>query len=243
MSGDSAAHDRGFSSSDGAPSPPGPAVELVEELQNRLDEDEELAVAFASLTPGRQRQYNYHVSSAKQAKTRESRIDRCAPKILAGKGLRDWDVSTTDRRSAKSKTASSDDGPVLLSGGNPQIPKGDGPEPVEAYLAAIPGWKQDVGRRLDSLIERTVPDVRKAVRWNSPFYGVDDRGWFVSYHCFDRYLKVTFLNGTKLDPLPPIDSKDPDSRYAHVHQDEEINEALFERWLRQASSLPGWRGF
>ncbi len=229
--------------SDGNTSPLPPAIELVDELQNRLDGDKELAVAFASLTPGRQREYNYHISSAKQAKTRESRIDKCAPKILTGKGLRDRDVSTAGQRSAKPKAASSNDGPVLLSGGNPQIPKGDGPEPVAAYLAAIPGWKQAVGRRLDSLIERAVPDVRKAVRWNSPFYGVDDLGWFVSYHCFDRYMKVTFLNGSKLDPMPPVDSKDPDARYAHIHQDEEIDEALFESWIRQASSLPGWDGF
>ncbi len=159
---------------------PLPAIELVDELQQRLDGDAELAVAFASLTPGRQREYNYHVSSAKQATTRERRIDKCAPRILAGKGLRDRDVSTARRRSGESEATPGDDGPVLLSGGNPQIPKGDGPEPVAAYLAAVPGWKQDVGRHLDSLIERVVPDVRKAVRWNSPFYGVDGLGWFVS---------------------------------------------------------------
>lgn len=221
----------------------GPAIHLVEVLRNRLDRDPELAAAFASLTPGRQREYNFHISGAKQAKTRESRIDKCVPKILAGKGFRDRDVSTPGRRPTKPKAPSGDDGPVLLSGGNPQIPKGDGPEPVEAYLAAMPGWKQDVGRRLDALIERAVPDVRKAVRWNSPFYGVDDLGWFVSYHCYDRYVKVTFLNGTKLDPVPPIDSKDPDTRYAHIHEDDEIDEALFERWMEQAASLPGWDGF
>jgi hypothetical protein len=214
----------------------------VEELQARLDSDPQLAAAFASLTPGRQREYNFHISGAKQATTRESRIDRCVPKILAGKGFRDRD-DTTGRRSTKTKAASDSDGPVLLSGGNPQIPKGDGPGPVAAYLAAMPGWKQDVGRRVDELIERAVPDVRKAVRWNSPFYGVEDLGWFISYHCFDRYVKVTFLNGSRLDPPPPIDAKDPDSRYVHIHEDEEIDEALFERWLHQASSLPGWQGF
>ena len=133
--------------------------------------------------------------------------------------------------------------PVLLSGGNPQIPKGDGPEPVEAYLAAMPGWKQGAGRSLDGLIERSVPGVRKAVRWNSPFYGLGDNGWFVSYHCFDRYVKVTFLNGSKLDPMPPVDSKDPDTRYAHIHEGEEIDESQFERWFQQASSMPGWDGF
>jgi hypothetical protein len=228
--------------SDGDTSPLLPAIELVDELQNRLVGDAALAVAFASLTPGRQREYNHHISSAKQAKTRESRIDRCTAKILTGKGLRDRDDPTAGQRSAKPERASGD-GPVLLSGGNPQIPKGDGPEPVAAYLAAIPDWKQDVGLRLDSLIERAVPDVQKAIRWNSPFYGVEELGWFVSYHCFDRYMKVTFLNGSKLDPLPPVDSKDPNSRYAHIHEDEEIDEALYERWMRQASSLPGWDGF
>lgn len=222
-------------------------IELVDELQNRLDGDPRLAAAFASLTPGRQREYNFYISGAKQATTRERRIDRCVPKILAGKGFRDRDDAASDRRSKgrkkNAKPASGDDGPVLLSGGNPQIPKGDGPEPVAAYLAAMPGWKQDVGRHLDALIERAVPDVRKAVRWNSPFYGVEDLGWFASYHCFDRYVKVTFLNGAALDPLPPVDSKDPNVRYAHVHEDEEIDEALWERWMRQASSLPGWDGF
>ena len=218
-------------------------IELVDELENRLDADPELAEAFAALTPGRQREYNFHIAGAKQAETRERRIDRCVPKILAGKGFRDRDDPGSGRgRSPKPKGATGD-GPVLLSGGNPQIPKGDGPEPVAAYLAAMPGWKQDVGRRLDAIIERAVPDVRKAVRWNSPFYGVQDLGWFVSYHCFDRYVKVTLLNGSNLDPLPPIDAKDPDTRYVHVHEDDEIDEDLFERWMEQASSLPGWNGF
>lgn len=221
---------------------PTPAIELVEELQDRLDRDPQLAEAFASLTPGRQRGYNIHISGAKQAKTRESRIEKCVPKILAGKGFHDRDDSPSGRRSAKPGARSRDE-PVLLSGGNPQIAKGDGPEPVAAYLAAMPGWKQDVGRRLDALIERAVPGVRKAVRWNSPFYGVDELGWFVSYHCFDRYVKVTFLNGSRLDPLPPVDSKDPDARYAHIHEDDEIDAALFESWMRQASSIPGWKGF
>ena len=229
-------------SADAEPSLPVPAIELVEELRSRLDGDRELAIAFGSLTPGRQREYNHHISTAKQAKTRESRIDKCTPKILAGKGLRDRDSSAAGRRSAKAN-ATSGDGPILLSGGNPQIPKGDGPEPVAAYLAAMPGWKQHVGNRLDSLIEKAVPGVRRAVRWNSPFYGIEDRGWFASYHCFDRYVKVRFLNGAKLDPLPPVESKDPDCRYLHIQEGEEIDEAQFERWIQQASSLPGWDGF
>lgn len=137
----------------------------------------------------------------------------------------------------------SDDGPRLLSGGNPQIPKGDGDEPVRAYIDAMPGWKQDVGRWLDDLVERTVPDVRRAVRWNSPWYGVEGQGWFLSYHCLTRYVKVTFLRGASLDPVPPVGSKDPDARYAHVHEGEELDEDLWARWIAQAAELPGWDGF
>lgn len=131
-------------------------------------------------------------------------------------------------------------GPVLLSGGNPQIAKADGDAPVQAYIAAMPGWKRDAGRRLDALIVRTVPDVRKAVRWNSPFYGVEGRGWFVSFHCFSKYIKVTFFRGTSLRPLPPVESRDPDTRYVHIHENEEIDEKLVASWIRQASELPGW---
>ena len=132
---------------------------------------------------------------------------------------------------------------VLLSGGNPQIAKADGDAPVQAYISAMPGWKSDVGRRLDDLIMRTVPDVRKAVRWNSPFYGVEDQGWFISYHCFTRYVKVTFLNGASLRPLPPVKSKHDDVRYCHIHEDDQFDEELVASWIRQASALPGERMF
>lgn len=130
--------------------------------------------------------------------------------------------------------------PVLLSGGNPQIPKGDGDAPVQAYIAAMPGWKQEVGRRLDALIVETVPEVTKAVRWNSPFYGVEGRGWFISYHCFTKYVKVTFFRGTSLKPIPPVESKDKEARYFHVHEGEEIDRELVAGWVKQASELPGW---
>ncbi|HEX2029733.1 MAG TPA: DUF1801 domain-containing protein [Nitriliruptorales bacterium] len=140
-------------------------------------------------------------------------------------------------------TESKDKGPRLLSGGNPQISKGDGDAPVQAYIDAMPGWKNDAGRRLDELIERTVPDVKKAVRWNSPFYGVEGQGWFLSYHCFTKYIKVTFFRGAELDPLPPVDSKDPDTRYFHIHEDEDLDEQLVTSWIKQASELPGWDGF
>lgn len=130
--------------------------------------------------------------------------------------------------------------PVLLSGGNPQIPKGYGDAPVQAYIAAMPGWKSAVGRRIDAIIERTVPDVRKAVKWNSPLYGAPgDEGWFLSYHCFDRYIKVAFHRGTSLEPPPPIASKQKDVRYYHVQEDEGIDEERFADWVKQASQLPG----
>ena len=129
--------------------------------------------------------------------------------------------------------------PKLLSGGNPQIPKGDGDEPVQAYVEAMPGWKHDVGRRLDQLVEQTVPDVRKAVRWNSPFYGVEGQGWFLSFHCFTKYLKLTWLNGASLDPVPPVDSKHPDVRYFHIGEDDDFDETQLESWIRRASTLPG----
>ena len=132
--------------------------------------------------------------------------------------------------------------PVLLAGGNPQIAKADGDVPVQAYIAAMPGWKSDVGRRLDDLIERTVPDVRKAVRWNSPFYGVEGQGWFASTHVFTRYVKVTFLNGASLQPAPPGAGKDKDARWVDLHEGEFDAEQM-EAWIRQSAALPGWQGF
>ncbi len=129
--------------------------------------------------------------------------------------------------------------PRLLSGGNPQIAKGDGDAPVQAYIAAMPGWKRDVGRHLDALVERSVPAVRKAVRWNSPFYGVEGQGWFLSFHCFTKYIKVTFLNGASLDPPPPVVSKHEHVRYFHIHEGDEPDEPLLARWIEQAAKLPG----
>jgi hypothetical protein len=130
--------------------------------------------------------------------------------------------------------------PVLLSGGNPQVARGDGDAPVQEYIAAMPGWKRDVGRRLDALIVEAVPRVRKAVRWNSPFYGVEDRGWFLSFHCFTTFVKVGFFDGASLQPLPPVESKQKDVRYLHIHEDDQLDEAQFVEWAKQASRLPGW---
>jgi len=131
--------------------------------------------------------------------------------------------------------------PALLAGGNPQIAKADGDAPVQAYIAAMPGWKRDVGRRLDALIARTVPNVRKAVKWNSPFYGIDGQGWMLSFHCFTRYVKVAFFRGTSLRPLPPAASKHKDVRYLDIHEDDELDEAQLAAWVKQASQLPGER--
>lgn len=116
----------------------------------------------------------------------------------------------------------------------------DGDAPVQAYIAAMPGWKSDVGRRLDALITRTVPGVQKAVKWNSPFYGIEGRGWFLDFHTFTNYVKVAFFRGTSLTPLPPGASKHPEVRYLDLHEDEEIDEPLVASWIQQASELPGW---
>ena len=143
----------------------------------------------------------------------------------------------------KPPTENSNAKPVrLLSGGNPQIAKAAGDAPVQAYIAAMPGWKSELGRRLDALITQTVPEVRKAVRWNSPFYGVDGQGWFLSYHVFTRYVKVTFLQGASLDPAPPGSGKDKDARWLDIYEDGFEEERMAE-WIRQAAAIPGWDSF
>jgi hypothetical protein len=131
--------------------------------------------------------------------------------------------------------------PVLLTGGNPQIAKGYGDAPVQAYIAAMPGWKRDVGRRLDALIVGTVPDVSKAVKWNSPFYGIEGQGWFLGIHCLTTYVKVAFFRGTSLRPVPPGQSKQKEVRYLDIHEDEPLDESQFTDWVKQASQLPGER--
>lgn len=148
-----------------------------------------------------------------------------------------------EKSPAKSmKTAKKADAqPVLLSGGNPQIAKGAGDAPVQAYIAAMPGWKRDLGRRLDALIERAAPSVQKAVKWNSPLYGLDGQGWFLSIHCFTKYVKVAFFRGAQLRPAPPGPSKSQDTRYLDIREDDELDEAQFMDWVKQASALPGER--
>ena len=127
---------------------------------------------------------------------------------------------------------------VLLAGGNPQIAKGYGQEPIDAYIAAMPDWKSAVGKRLDELIDRTVPGVEKAVKWNSPFYGLEKDVWFLSLHCYDRYIKLAFFRGQSLDPVPPVASKSGDTRYVHIHEGE-FDEKQLASWIGQASRLPG----
>ena len=129
--------------------------------------------------------------------------------------------------------------PVLLAGGNPQIAKAEGDAPVQAYIAAMPGWKREVGRRVDALIARTVPGVHKAVKWNSPFYGVEGQGWFLNFHCFTRYIKLAFFRGTSLRPLPPGESRHKEVRYLDIHEDDQLDEAQLAAWVQQASQLPG----
>jgi hypothetical protein len=130
---------------------------------------------------------------------------------------------------------------VLLSGGNPQIAKADGDAPVQAYITAMPGWKSNVGRRLDALVTRTVPNVRKAVKWNSPFYGMEGQGWFLSFHCFTKYVRVAFFRGTSLRPVPPGDSKQKEVRYLDIHESDQLDEAQLAAWVKQASQLWGER--
>ena len=146
----------------------------------------------------------------------------------------------TRMAAAKRPSRKRDAEPKLLSGGNPQIAKGTGDSPVQAYIAAMPGWKRDVGRRLDALIARTVPDVRKAVKWNSPFYGIEDGNWFLSFHCFAKYIKVAFFRGASLKPVPVGTSKHREVRYLDIYEDQ-LDEAQFTKWVKQASKLPGER--
>ena len=158
----------------------------------------------------------------------------------AGKKAAVKPAATSKAKNAGPRAATSAE-PRLLSGGNPQIPKGNGDAPVQAYIAAMPGWKREVGRRLDELIERTVPGVRKAVKWNTPLYGVEEGSWFLAMHCFDRYLKVTFFRGAALDPMPAQPSKVEHVRYHHIHEHDPFDEARWADWIAQASRLPGER--
>lgn len=144
------------------------------------------------------------------------------------------------RRKSREKQVGSEAKPAVLAGGNPQIAKADGDAPVQAYIAAMPGWKRDLGRRLDALIVRNVPNVRKAVRWNSPLYGIEGQGWFLGFHVFTRYVKLTFFRGTSLEPVPP-GGTGKETRWIDIHEDD-LDEAQVATWIKQAASIPGWDG-
>jgi hypothetical protein len=167
----------------------------------------------------------------KAAKVAKKVVDKRAAAAKAAKPRK------TARKSQPGRVAK----PPLLAGGNPQIAKADGDAPVQAYIAAMPGWKSDVGRRLDALIVRTVPGVSKAVKWNSPFYGIEGQGWFLSFHVFTRYIKVAFFRGKSLHPVPPGESKHKEVRYLDLHEDDRFDEAQLAAWVKQASQLPGER--
>jgi hypothetical protein len=166
---------------------------------------------------------------AKDLKKKAGGAEATKPRKAAGKG------TLGGKATAKSKTAE----PVLLSGGNPQIAKGYGDAPVQDYIAAMPGWKQGVGRRIDALVTRVVPKVNKAVKWNSPFYGIEGQGWFLNFHCITKYIKVAFFRGASLNPIPPVESKHKEVRYLHIFEDGKFDEKQFADWVKQASKLPG----
>ena len=174
------------------------------------------------------------VGAKRTSKTSAKVAKKAAAKRVAAKAAK---PRKTAPKSQSRKVAK----PALLAGGNPQIAKADGDAPVQAYIAAMPGWKRDVGRRLDALIVRTVPGVRKAVKWNSPFYGIEGEGWFLSFHCFSKYVKVAFFRGASLRPLPPGESKHRHVRYVDIREDDQLDEAQLAAWVKQASLLPGER--
>lgn len=150
-------------------------------------------------------------------------------------------VKSPAKKSAKSPVKKTPTKKVkLLTGGNPQIAKGDGDAPVQAYIAAMPGWKSAVGKKLDKLIEKSVPHLKKAVKWNAPFYGTEENGWFLSIHCYTKRVNIAFFKGMSLKPLPPGESKQPDVRYFDIHEDDEIDEKQFLSWVKQAAEIPGW---
>lgn len=177
---------------------------------------------------------------AKKTSRRPGKTAKKTTRKAAKKTAKKPVKKTARKPAAKSPARTSAKGVTLLSGGNPQIAKADGDAPVQAYIAAMPGWKRDAGRRLDALIVRTVPGVSKAVKWNSPLYGVEGQGFFLGVHCFEKYIKVAFFRGSKLDPVLPVDSKDEYTRYFHIYEDKPVDEALLARWIKQASKLPGW---
>ncbi len=178
-------------------------------------------------------------------KSPQARAKKAAPKAVsagAAKATKTTTPKTATTVAAKKPSSAkpASGTPALLSGENPQIAKADGDAPVQAYIAAVPGWKKDVCVKVDALIQRTVPNVKKAVKWNSPFYGIEGQGWFVNFHCFTKYVKVAFFRGSALRPLPPGESKQRDVRYVDLREQDPLDEKVFVDWVRQAAKLPGW---
>ncbi len=186
--------------------------------------------AKAAKKAGAKRPAAKSTKSARAAKSIKSA--RAAKSAKPAKGVKSAKTRTTATKSPPGK-------PALLSGGNPQIAKGYGDEPVQAYIAAMPGWKSELGRRIDALVVRAVPSVRKAVKWNSPFYGMEEKSFFLSFHCFTKYIKVAFFRGASLRPDLPGQSKHTDVRYLDIHEHDALDEAQFVSWVKQASELPG----
>jgi hypothetical protein len=180
--------------------------------------------------------------TTKERKPAKARASKAATSKVATPKTKRVGAPKDDVPSKPSRQAKQNAKPALLSGGNPQIAKGDGDGPVQAYIAAMPEWKSLLGRRLDGLVEGAVPGVRKAVKWNSPFYGVDGQGWFLSFHCFAKYVKVAFLRGASLTPMPPGESKHQETRYLDIYEADELDEAQLITWIRQSAAMPGWDG-
>jgi len=176
----------------------------------------------------------------KTAKPKTAKPRTAKPRTAKPKTRPEPKTKSKAAASKKGKRTAAKAKPKLLAGGNPQIAKGDGDAPVQAFIAAMPGWKHDLGRRLDALVARTVPGVQKAVKWNSPFYGVEGQGWFLNFHCFTKYVKLAFFRGTSLRPLPPGESTHQDVRYLDLHEHDKLDEKRFVSWIQQASKLPGW---
>jgi hypothetical protein len=173
-------------------------------------------------------------TAAKKASSQKAAKQEDSPPVAKVKSR------AAPKKSSVAKKATAARKPALLAGGNPQIAKGDGDAPVRAYIAAAPGWKGETAARLDEFISRTVPKVKKAIKWNSPFYGLEGQGWFLSFHCFAKYIKVAFFRGTRLTPPPPEPSSNDEVRYLHIKEGERFDEKLFTAWLKQAAKLPGW---
>lgn len=193
----------------------------------------------SSLEGNTRRAIDIRAGEELDAKAFKALIQAAVAENLRGSAPKSKSSAKATSKAKPNKLQKNEQGVVLLSGGNPQIAKAYGDAPVQAYIAAMPGWKGDIGRKLDAIIERTVPNVYKAVKWNTPFYGIEGQGWFTAYHCMTKYIKVSFFRGTSLHPIPPGTSKQKEVRYLDIYENGEFDEAQFASWVKQASELPG----